>query len=295
MTDVYLSAVRAHLGRLSGQDRLRALDALSAQLGELADAGIDPGTALGDPARYAMRLQDALAEETSSADARWRLLGMPVETRGPVSAHVRSRTWDPASPRLFVPRLFGLGWTLNLGALAVRLGLIRPDDVSDEVLARIPQRDLRLAHAVPMVIAGATATALAIAWRGLPPTVASGFGFAGRPRGDAPRWTLVGTVALGVAPALWAGRRNAPIEERLVRTASATSLAVISASVVAATIAQARAPRGRWGLLTAAALPVAVTASLAVLVAPLRAGLRRAWRTTSASTSPPLAPAEETP
>lgn len=295
MTEDYLRAVRTHLSRLSIADRRRALSALSAQLEELADVGVDPVTALGDPASYATHLQDALAEEPSAAAARWRILGMPIETRGPVSAEVRSRTWDPTNPRLVVPRLFGLGWTLNLGALAVRIGLIRPDDASDDVLARIPQRELRLAQAVPMVIAGATATTLALAWRGLPPTVASGFGFSGRPRGEAPRWTLIGAVALGAVPALWAQRRNAPTEERLVRSASATSLAVISAGVVAATVAQARVPRGRWGLLTAAALPVSVTASLAVLVAPLRSGLRCAWRSASVSTPTPLAPRKETP
>ncbi|GAB2838255.1 hypothetical protein GCM10022221_42070 [Actinocorallia aurea] len=284
MTENYLRAVGAHLGGLPGADRRRALSALSAQLDELADAGIDPATALGDPAEYAAHLRDALAGESPEQEARWRVLGLPVETRGPVSAEVRSRTWDPANPRLVVPRLFGLGWTLNLGAVAVRLGLIRPDDAGDDVLARIPRREVGLAQAVPAAIAGATATALALAWRGLPPTVASGFGLSGRPRGEASRWTLTGAVALGAVPALWAQRRGVPTEERLVRAASATSLAVISASVVAATVAQARAPRGRWGLLTAAALPAGVAASLAVLVVPLRSGLRRAWREASTPT-----------
>lgn len=285
MTEDYLRAVRTHLGRVSTVDRRRVLAALSAQLDELADVGVDPVTALGDPASYATHLRDALAEETPAEAARWRILGMPVETRGPVSAEVRSRIWDPANPRLVVPRLFGLGWTVNLGALAVRTGLLRPDDAGDDVLAHIPQREVRLAQAVPVVIAGATATALALAWRGLPPTVASGFGFGGRPRGEASRDTLLGVVALGAAPALWAQRRNAPTEERLVRTANATSLAVISAGAVLATVAQARGPRGRWGLLMIAALPVAVAASLAVLVVPLRSGLRRAWRTSIAAQS----------
>ncbi|MFF0776547.1 DUF5808 domain-containing protein [Nonomuraea wenchangensis] len=293
MTENYVRAVGARLAGLPGADRRRALSALSAQLDELADAGLDPETALGDPAEYAAHLQDALAGDSASQEARWRILGLPVETRGPVSAEVRSRTWDPANPRLVVPRLFGLGWTLNLGALAVRLGLIRPDDADEDVLARIPEREIRLAQAVPAAVAGATATALALAWRTLPPTVASGFGFSGRPRGEAPRWTLTAAVALGVVPALWAQRGNAQPEERLVRAASATSLAVISASVVAATVAQARAPRGRWGLLTAAALPAGAAASLAVLVVPLRSGLRRAWRSASASASAP-APTQET-
>lgn len=293
MTEDYLRAVRAHLGRFPRADRRRALSALSAQLKELAEVGGDPVTALGDPASYAAHLLDALADESPADSARWRVLGLPVETRGPVSAEVRSRTWDPANPRLFVPRLFGIGWSLNLGAVAVRMGLIRPDDTDDDVLTRIPQRDLRLAQTVPVVIAGATATALALAWRTLPPTVASGFGFSGRPRGEAPRWTLIGAFVLGVGPALWAQRRDVPTEDRLVRSASATSLSTISAGVVAATVAQARDPRGRWGLLMVAALPVAVTASLAVVVAPLRSGLRRAWR--SAAPKPTGVPPTKEP
>lgn len=284
MTNDYLRSVGAHLRRLPAGDRRRALAALSGQLDELTDAGIEPVSALGDPASYAGRLLDALAPDPAADEARWHVLGVPVETRGPRRADVRSRTWDPTNPRLIVPRLFGIGWTLNLGALAVRLGLIRPDDVGDDVLARIPPRDIRLAQTVPMAIAGATAAALALTWRTLPPTVASGFGLGGRPRGEAPRTTLIGAVALGVIPALWAQRRGVPAEDRLVRTANATSLAVISAGVVAATVAQSRAPRGRWGLLVPAALPAAVAASLAVLLGPLRSGLRRAWRTAARST-----------
>lgn len=294
MTMDYLRAVNQHLGRLSSADRRRTLDALAAQLAELSDAGIDPVTALGDPASYAGQLRDALADDAADEHSQWRVLGLPVETRGPVSAQVRSRTWDPANPHLVVPRLFGIGWTLNLGALAVKLGLIRPDDATGEVLAGIPARSVRRAQRVPLLLAGTTAGTLAVVWRTVPPTVASGFGAGGRPRGQASRWTLLGTVALGVAPALWAARTNAHVEDRLVRTASATSLAVISAGTVAATVLQTRHARGRWGLLVPAALPVAVAASLAVIVVPLRSGLRAVWRTAT-SESPAHLPTKEHP
>lgn len=283
MTADYLSAVRAHLGLLSRADRRQALDALAAQLDELAEVGGDPVAELGVPDRYAADLLDALADESPDGAASWHVFGVPVETRGPVSAEVRSRVWDPASPRLFVPRLFGIGWSVNLGAVAVRAGLIRPDDADADVLRSIPERHLSTARRVPLIIAGATAATLALLWRSLPSSVASGFGMTGKPRGDAPRWTLTGAVALGLGPALWAQRKNPPVEDQLVRAASATSLSVMSASVVAATVAQARRPGGRWGLLTVAALPAAVAASLAVIVMPLRSGLRRVWRAAGAS------------
>ncbi|MGW0786213.1 DUF5808 domain-containing protein [Streptomyces sp. NPDC002913] len=295
MTAEYLSVVGAHLGRLSRADRRRALDALSAQLEELAEVGGDPVTALGEPSQYAADILDALADDLPEGSGSRRVFGIPVETRGPVSAEVRSRVWDPTNPRLFVPRLFGIGWTVNLGAVAVRAGLIRPDDTDADVLRSIPERDLSAARGVPLVLAGSTAAALALLWSSLPSSVASGFGMAGRPRGEAPKWTLIGVVALGAAPALWAQRKNVPVEDRLVRTASATSLSVLSASVVAATVAQARRPRGRWGLLIGAALPVAVAGSLAVVVVPLRSGLRRAWQAAAAARTQSTPPKEKTP
>lgn len=285
MKEEYLRAVREHLGRLARADRHLALDALSAQLDEIVEVGGDPVTVLGEPGCYAADLLDALTDESPGRSASWRVLGVPVETRGPVSAEVRSRVWDPTSPRLFVPRLFGLGWSVNLGAVAVRAGLIRPDDADATVLRSVPDRDLSAARCVPLIIAGATAAALALRWRSLPPAVASGFGMTGTPRGEAPRWTLLGPVALGLGPALWAQQKNLPVEDRLVRAASATSLSVISAGVVAATVVQASRPGGRWGLLTAAALPAAVAGSLAVIVMPLRSGLRQAWRAADPSPS----------
>lgn len=278
MNETYLQAVATHLAHLSRADRERALSALAAQLDELAESGDDPRTTLGSPADYAAYLNEALAEEPAADSPRWRLFGLPVETRGPVSAAVRSRTWDPGNPRIFVPRLFGIGWTINLGAVAVRLGLIRPDDVDEDVLEHIPPRDVQIAQAVPLVIAGATAASVALAWRGLPPTVASGFRLGGRPRGESSRWILLFPVALGLVPALWAQFRGPSVEDRLVRSASASSLAVLGAGVVASTVTQAHRPQGRWGLLGTVALPAAVGTALGVMVLPLRSGLRRVWR-----------------
>lgn len=280
-TSDYLHTVQEHLEGLPAADRRRALDALAAQLDELADIHADPLTTLGDPRDYADHLAEALSEDTAEQGSG-RLFGVPYDTRGPMNEEARSRTWDPTNPHLFVPRLFGLGWTMNLGALAVRLGLIRPDDASEDVLEHIPSSALRLSSTVPLAIAGGAAISVAASWRRLPPTVASGFGYMGKPRGQAPRWTLIVSSALGVIPALWAQRTHTATEDRLVRSASATSLAVIAASAITATLAQARSPHQRWGLLVPAALPVALAASLAVIVVPLKSGLRRAWENASA-------------
>ncbi|QQS00568.1 MAG: hypothetical protein IPK37_17375 [Austwickia sp.] len=84
---------------------------------------------------------------------------------------VRARVWDPTNPALLVPRLVGGGWTVNLGALAVRLGLLRPDDYDADVLPHIPRAATGAAHAVPVVLATGTCAALAASWRRLPDRV----------------------------------------------------------------------------------------------------------------------------
>lgn len=279
----YLRAVGAHLGSLSRTDRLLALEGLEAQLGELLEAGIDPLEALGAPEDYAGELLDALASDTAADEPHLRVLGLPVETRGPVSATVRSRTWNPESPRLVVPRLLGVGWTLNLGALAVRLRLIRPDDATSEVLDRIPEHSVRAAQLAPLLIAGATAGTLALMWKKVPDRVASGFDAFGRRNRTSSKLSMLGSLTLGVAPAIWALRRQASTEDRLVSAASATTLATVSASTVAASVLSARGPRGRWGLLLPAGALLGIAASLGVIVLPLRAGLRHAWRNVTAT------------
>lgn len=274
----YLRSVDAHLESLSRTDRLLVLESLEAQLGELMDVGIEPTEALGSPGDYARELLDALANDAATDEPHLRVLGLPVETRGLVSAKVRSRTWNPESTRLVVPRLLGIGWTLNLGALAVKLRLIRPDDATSEVLDQIPERYVRAAQFAPVLVAGATAGALALAWKRTPSQVPSSFDVLGRQNRTSSKLSLLGSLVLGVGPALWAVRGQTSTEERLVSAASATTLATVSASAVAASILSARRPRGRWGLIIPAGLYLGVMASLGVIVLPLRAGLRCAWR-----------------
>lgn len=46
-----------------------------------------------------------------------RLIGIPYDFRLPTLAKVRERLWAPANPKLLVPHVFGMGWTVNLGRL----------------------------------------------------------------------------------------------------------------------------------------------------------------------------------
>jgi hypothetical protein len=55
---------------------------------------------------------------------RGQLAGVvPYDLRPPTLARLGAALWDPASPDLLGPTAFGVGWSLNLAALAARLGL----------------------------------------------------------------------------------------------------------------------------------------------------------------------------
>lgn len=45
------------------------------------------------------------------------VVGVPYDFRLPTAERFRQRLWAPDNPCLVVPRVFGVGWTLNLGRL----------------------------------------------------------------------------------------------------------------------------------------------------------------------------------
>ncbi|HUX05571.1 MAG TPA: DUF5808 domain-containing protein [Acidimicrobiales bacterium] len=47
-----------------------------------------------------------------------RVGGVPYDLRRPTLAKTRSRYWNPDDPRLLTPKVFGVGWTINLYWLA---------------------------------------------------------------------------------------------------------------------------------------------------------------------------------
>ncbi len=47
---------------------------------------------------------------------------VPYDFRPPTIERARSRWWNPGEPRLFVPQVFGVGWTINAARL---VGLAR--------------------------------------------------------------------------------------------------------------------------------------------------------------------------
>jgi hypothetical protein len=44
-------------------------------------------------------------------------LGVPYDWRRPTSVRFRIRAWNRREPRLFVPKMYGWGWSVNFARL----------------------------------------------------------------------------------------------------------------------------------------------------------------------------------
>lgn len=54
-----------------------------------------------------------------------RFLGLPYDWRKPTLARIASRAWNPHDRRVFTPKAYGWGLTINVYELFRRLGLTR--------------------------------------------------------------------------------------------------------------------------------------------------------------------------
>lgn len=261
----YVDDVAAHLGSLPAAERRAALG----DLRELLTEGVDPED-LGPAEDYAAAL--GVRREQGTSETLGHVLGLPVDVRGTTDPHVRSRVFDPSDPRMVVPRVLGAGWRLNYGAVAVRLGLLRPDDYDDEVLAHIPADVARLTRAMPWIVAAKTAVWAAVAWR-TGREVPSNWDLSGRVSGWSDRRAVLpALVAIAAGSAAWASLAAAP-DDRLVRQALATSAGSTTTTIALLTAWTSKRPDEPHPAVAAAVLaPLATTA--AMLICPVRAGLR---------------------
>lgn len=61
--------------------------------------------------------------ERRGIKAHGSVLGIPYDLRPPTMERVRQSFWDPGDPRVLKPHAFGVGYSINFGAMARRLGL----------------------------------------------------------------------------------------------------------------------------------------------------------------------------
>jgi hypothetical protein len=52
-----------------------------------------------------------------------RFLGIPYDWSRPTFERFKQRCWNPDDHRIFTPRVFGWGWTINFYEVGQRLGL----------------------------------------------------------------------------------------------------------------------------------------------------------------------------
>ncbi len=265
----YEDQVAAALEDLPADVRTAALDDLRAAL-------LDGATEvdLGSPAEYAAHVLDAFARSADPAEGVGDVFGVPFETRGPTDPAVRSRIWSPADPHILVPRMFGLGWTVNLGAVAVRLGLIRPDDWDDESLDNVDPGLLTALRYAPVAWAAATAVLGVRTWRrGLP--VPTHLDLQGRPdEWSKPSVALV-PVFVAAGFAAW-GTRPTTGDDRMIRPAlgaAGAGLGCAVAVIAARSVGHPERVTSGNAVLAGAAAILPFHIALPVVVA-----LRKRWK-----------------
>jgi hypothetical protein len=224
---------------------------------------------LGTP--EALAAEVAAANPENDGDSRsgipshGRLLGVPYDLRLPSSAREASRWWNPLDRRVLVPKSWGVGWTVNFGALAVRTGVVRPDD-EDVPFGAVPPRTVAATLAAPVAVLAAVGTLAAVSWRLLPETVPTRWSLSGDVTDHGSRAsTMLGLVALAAVPtAMAAGvhlRRRPPLD-RVGASAESLLLATTALSVLAQTVHTTRGRSGVWplwvGRAASAALPFAL-------------------------------------
>lgn len=201
------------------------------------------------------------------------VFGIPASLEGLHSREARSRWFEPENPRIFVPRSFGIGWDINMGALAVRLGMIRPDDSLPDLEDYIPprtRRALTIAPALGGAIAGGAAALVARRHRLLP----SGFRANLRPRSIVPAPQAVVPAALlgfaGTALAAWSNRERVDVPA----TALATGLQATALLSLAAQDRYASHRAASASLLAGCAAVALPAVAAGVVVATTRGALR---------------------
>jgi hypothetical protein len=234
------------------------------------------GTPEAVAAEYAAERDDGDAPpqpEPGAGRLHGRFLGMPYDVRVPDSSRIASRWWNPLDPRVFVPRVFGLGWDVNFGALAVKVHLVRPDD-EDEPFATVPAAIVTATIAVPALLATALLALIALAWPSLPPSVPAHWNAVGTADQFWDRSLLAVFLAtMSLLPTVLAGSVHVRRRSALNRVA-ASAAATLMASLALTQFVQALLyVRGDQGMApTFAGLALALAAPFLMLVVLSRIG-----------------------
>jgi len=194
-----------------------------------------------------------------------RLLGVPYDLRPPSLSREAGGWWDPLDRHMLVPKSWGVGWSVNFGALAVRTGIVRPDD-EDEPFGEVSPHAVTATLAAPVAVLVLFGALAAASWRRLPATIPTRWTFAGEVTRTGSRdANLVGLSALAAVPCIGAAivhARRRPALERVGASAESLLLATSALGVLAQTVHTTRGRAGVWplrvGRVASVALPFAL-------------------------------------
>ena len=211
------------------------------------------------------------------------MLGVPVALSPRGLSERAARSFSPADPVL-VPRAYGVGWDLNLGALAVRAGLAHPDDLDDD-LSLGPAQSAALSAAPALLALGVAAIgALRAGRRGGDFAAGAAVGTAtgaagGRGRAVALLPPVAVATALGATDVL----TDASLPRRLGHAVTSLLLTGVGAAGALQRRPGPSTPASRLREAGVVATGAVLAGGIAVVA--LRAAVRRAMRTQN-STQP---------
>ena len=242
-------------------------EALIARLGD-SDSFADGLRDAGEPPAHAPASPDDSAPQG-------RFLGMPYDLRVPTPGRVTARWWSPADTRVIVPRVFGMGWTVNFGAVAVQLGLIEPD-AEDVPFTSVPERACFAMLLVPVALTAAIAGSFLALRPQLPEALPSHWGVTGTVDAYSSQLSMfVWLLALAAVPslaALWAVATHRPGPTRAILIGGAAFFAALAVGVWALSLATAFGLQSAWALPLALLVALPLGATFVVLVTLARAG-----------------------
>lgn len=173
----------------------------------------------------------ARADDTEGAGHRLvgRSFGIPYDWRVPTAERLIRRWWDPANGHIVVPRAFGVGWDVNMGAVAVRLGLIEPDE--GDPFARTPGLAFTAALALPIIVAAAVTTHYLVRTRSLPSRLPSRWNRAG----DVDSWVPSSQAAV-IDTAIAFGAAGTAFGARFSTASGSARAGTLAASAAVSTV-----------------------------------------------------------
>ncbi len=235
---------------------------------------------LGEPEEYAAQVRETIGDAAVLPQPQGHIFGMPYEFRSPTASRVMERMWNPSDPRIMMPRSWGVGWTINFGAIAVRLGLVRPDDVEERPFENLSDAALRAAMTVPIVLGLAAAALAAAFWTRLPGQVPVHFNGAGAADDWASKPFVIGLL-VGVALVLpllsfaWRTLRGASRGTIAVTSTMLSLFSLLATVILGYTIANAVFGVEGWWILLLILGSLLLPATMFYLLA--RASLQKEW------------------